>query len=183
MSGCRGYPYKVSRGTDKTWHGIEFVLLYMWILIERNVVRWICRRKLVSTLAVRSEGISMNRGLLQLGPMPFWWILLGHWLKILARSLRSLDLIALEHPQIASSTSGFGTYRHKNLVSRAEAVFKYLRFGFTHLNAESTLAVTLRAFSTGRTRYSSCRLIGTFIYIMILGFRCRMMMWYDRLDK
>jgi hypothetical protein len=153
---------------------VEFMFFKMRILIESDIVGWICGRELVCPLAMWGQSIAIYC-LLHLGPLSFRRVLLSLRLKIFARSLRSLQLYALKDSMIASTRSSLSAHRHKYLVSRTETIFKYLWLRLPHFNAESTLTVTLRALTA-----SGCRMIIMVINNSLLSW---MMMSENRLNQ
>jgi hypothetical protein len=117
--GVLGGSYKISCCTYQTRYWVELVILNIGILIECNVVRRICGRKLVRSLAMMCQRLSVDRWLLKLWTLSLRRVLLSHWFKILPWSLWCLHFISLYRSKICTTTPSFGTYRHKNLVCRA----------------------------------------------------------------
>ena len=157
---------KTSCCTYKIGNRVEFVLLKMRILVKSHIVRRVCWREFIRSLTVWCQSVPIDwwRSLLHLGSLSFRRILLSLWLKIFSRALRCQQFCTLKNSMIASASSSFRANRHKDLICRAETIFKNLWLCFPHFNAKGTLPVTLWTFAT-----SSCRMIIFIINYRILG--------------
>lgn len=80
--------------------------------------------------------------------LPLWRVLLCHRLKVFPASLLCLNLsYSILNSLISSSAYSFCWLRNKYVISWAQTVLEDFWLGFTHFNTESTLTITLRAFS------------------------------------